>query len=184
MNCVKCKLRNWYYRLLGKLMFPVRSLSGGLYITDQVVATLYNPETGEVLRRIVGPKMHNKWWHEYGLHTIGKLLRYGAAAAGAGKVVQMRLGSQCSDSSFTFITGTEVNTTNSHVMTGTSTKVTFTAEWGASGAISNICQALIRINEYDASGAFDAACYNFGTPFNKPDGVSLKIEWTTSLSSS
>ncbi|GAG12119.1 unnamed protein product [marine sediment metagenome] len=152
---------------------------------DQVVATL--SKDGEVIKRIVGLKMHNKWWHEYGLNTMGKLLRYGASvdggsATGAGKIVKMRLGSQCSDTAFTYITGEEEDTTNTHFMSGSGTQVTFTSEWAAAGAIDDICQALLRINNYDMDLVSDAACYNFGTQFDKPDGVSLKIEWTTTLS--
>lgn len=162
-------------------MFPVRTLAGGINITDRVTATLI--KDGKVIKRFVGVKMHNKWQTgaNGGLAVVMNLLRAGATAAGAGQAHTMWLGSQCSDTGWTVIAASDESTTNNEV---SSTQVKFEATWAAAGAISNICQAMIQIYGYTGTGTTkDAAIYNFTTQFTKPDGVSLKIEWTTSLTS-
>lgn len=181
MSCIKCRLRKWYYILLKYLMFPVRTLAGRINIEDQVTATLI--KDGKVIKRIVGIKMHNKWksGSEEGLEEMVNLLWQGGAGTQPCKVVNMLLGSQCSDTGWTVIGGTTDPTSNSKV---SNTQVKFVGEWVESGAINNICQAMIQM--YGFTGDVytrDAAIYNFGTAFNKPDGVALKIEWTTTLSS-
>lgn len=176
MKCIKCRLRRLYYRLWRAILLPLINLSNAIRIEDRVIATLY--KDGKILKRIVGPRIHNKW-HE-GMNSVVYALEDGCTASPGLKAEYMRLGSQCSDETFTFITGTEQGTTNVHVA---DYQVKFTATWPAAGAISNICQVLLRIRSYTGTGTVDAALYNFGTQFDKPDGVSLKIEWTTTLSS-
>ncbi|RLE63497.1 MAG: hypothetical protein DRJ47_09365 [Thermoprotei archaeon] len=167
---MKCKLRRLWWRIVGTLLFPIR-------IEDQVKAYLI--KDGRVIRTLTGYRIHNKWDEISGLDHIALCLVNGAAS-GALEVVEMELGSECSDTSFTSISGTTVSTSNSHPGTA---KAKFTGEWGASGAINGICQVALRMVPYSGSGTTRSAIYNFGTSFDKPDGVSLKIEWTTTLSS-
>lgn len=176
--CIKCRLRNLYYRIYRRLLLPIRTIAGGIYIEDQVTATLI--KNGKVIKRIVGPKMHNKWM-DGGLDSIANCLRLGCGAAQGLKVEFMRLGSQCSDTGFTFIADTEVSTTNTDPGMK---QVKFTSNWPATPAIANICQAKLRHRSYTGSGTIDSSIYNFGTQFTKVSGVSLKVEWTTTLTSS
>ncbi len=181
MTCIKCRLRRWYYTLLKMMMFPVRTLAGGINIYDQVTATLI--KDGKVIRRIVGVKMHNKWksGNNEGLEVVKDLLRAGGSGTTPGKVHTMWLGSQCSDTAWTVIANTDESTLNNDV---SNTQVKFEATWDAAGAIANICQAMLEMYGYTGSAfSRDAAIYNFTTQFTKPDGVSLKLEWTTSLTS-
>lgn len=178
MNCIKCRLRRWYYTLLKYVMFPVRTLAGGINITDQVTATLI--KDGKVIKRIVGLKMHNKW-KDGGLDAVALCLQLGCSAAPGLKGEYMRLGSQCSDVNWTYIATTEQGTSNTHPATK---QVKFTANWPATPAIADICQALLILRSYTGSGNIDASLYNFGTQFTKVSGVSLKLEWTTTLTTS
>ena len=172
---MRCRLRRLYYRLL-RLTLPVRAVAGGIHVEDRVVATLYRD--GKIVRRVVGPKTHNKW-KEGGLDSVALCLQLGASAAGGLKGEYMRLGSQCSDTGWTYIADTETGTTNTHPAVK---QVKFTAEWALGPAINNICQVLLRIRSYTGSGNIDASLYNFGLQFDKPSSVSLQIEWTTTLS--
>lgn len=181
MNCMRCRLRRWYYIILSLLMFPVRKLAGRINIEDQVTATLI--KDGQVIGRFVGVKMHNKWKSgaDEGLNVVTEILRVGGSGTLPGKVAYMQLGSQCSDTGWTELPGNTKATDNTEV---SNTQVKFTSEWDAAGAISTICQAQIQM--YGVTGNVftrNAAIYNFVTQFTKPDGVSLKIEWTTTLSS-
>ena len=175
----RCWWRRFYYRLYKILMLPVRSIVGGINIEDQVVATLR--KDGKVIRRIVGVRMHNKWksGNNEGLEAIKNLLRAGGSGTTPGKVLNMLLGSQCSDTAWTLISGTSETTINNTV---SDVAVSFLADWASAGAISNICQAMIQMNNY-VGGLTDAAIYNFGTQFDKIDGVSLEITWTATMSS-
>jgi len=179
MSCIKCRLRRWYYAILKCLMFPVRRLAGGINIEDQVTAVLI--KDGKVIKRIVGIKMHNKWKVDAvnGLANIANVLKDGGSGTTPCKVHTMSLGSQCSDTAFTLIADTDETTENSVI----GAQAEFWATWIAAGAISNICQAMIEMSKWTGDGTVDAAIYNFGTTFVKPDGVSLKIEWTTTLTS-
>lgn len=181
MTCIKCRLRSLYYRLYRRLLLPIRSIAGGIYLEDQVTATLI--KDGKIIRRIVGPKIHNRW--HGGMEQVASGLRVGCSGNGDAtkglRMKHMRLGSGCSEAIFTYIDATEAVTTNSNPAGDYNVK--FTSIWDAPGAINNICQAQLRINIYTGTSETEAAIYNFGTQFDKPDGISLHIEWTTTLSS-
>ncbi|GAF87071.1 unnamed protein product, partial [marine sediment metagenome] len=166
MNCIKCMLRRWYYTLLKILMLPIRKIAGGINIEDQIIATLRDKD-GKILKRIVGPKMHNKWM-DSGLDAIAQCLRLGCSAAPGLKGEYMRLGSQCSDTGFTYIDGTEETTVNSDPGAN---QVRFIADWTLGPVINNICQVQLRQRSYTGSGTINSSIYNFGTQFNKPSGV-------------
>lgn len=175
----RCWWRRLYWRLYALFLLPVRrNVFGGIYLVDQVTATLRDKD-GNVIRRIVGPKIHNKWT-EGGLDSVALCLQLGASAAAGLKGEYMRLGSNCSDTSFTYIDPSEESTVNTHPAVK---QVTFTADWAATPEKDGICQALLKTRSYTGSGNIDAAIYSFGTQFNKPSGVSLEIAWTTTLSS-
>lgn len=174
----KCWWRRLYFTLYKLIMLPVRRIAGGIQIIDQLVATLYD-ENGNVIRRIVGPKMHNKW-HDNGLDSIANCIRLGCSAAPGLKAEYMRLGSQCSDTNFTYIDPSQQTTLN----TSPGVKqVRFFSDWPATPAINGICQVQLLTRSYTGSGNIGAALYNFGVTFNKASGVTLEIEWTTTLSS-
>jgi len=54
----------------------------------------------------------------------------------------------------------------------------FTATWGSSGDISGITEFRLR----QTSGGTNMATVSVSS-FDKPDGVSLEVQWTTTLSS-
>ncbi|MHA1288236.1 MAG: hypothetical protein ACTSPB_12605 [Candidatus Thorarchaeota archaeon] len=179
MNCMKCRLRRWYYVLLKWLMLPVRKLASGVSIKDQVIATLI--KDGKIIGHFTGVKMHNKWWdgEGVGLDLLSDLIVYGGTAAGACEVKQMAVGSTCGDDSFALLDSWR-DTENTDPGFA---QAKFTATWSEAGAINGICQVALKMNNIGGGGAVISACYNFGTTFDKPDGVSLKIEWTTTLTS-
>lgn len=159
------------------MFLPIRSIAGGIYLEDQVTATLI--KNGKVIKRIVGPKRHNRW-ADGGLDSVAHCLRLGCSAAPGLKGEYMRLGSQCGDVNFTYIDGTEVATANTDPAGIGNVK--FTSEWTLGPAIADICQVDLRTRSYTGSGNIEAAIYNFGTQFTKPSAVDLKIEWTVTLS--
>ncbi len=159
-------------------MFPVRTLVGGMNIVDQVTATLI--KDGKVIKRVVGVRMHNEWSSTVGLFAIIKALELGGSGTTPLMGKTLSLGSACSDVTYTDIGGSDRSTTNTPV--GFS-QTKFTANWAAAGAISNICQVALWIQNYTGSATIRVALYNFGTSFTKPDGVSLKLEWTVTLTS-
>jgi len=131
---------------------------------------------GQVIKKIVRGG-HNKW-RDSSLEDIADVLRVGGSGTTPLKVLYMRLGSTCSDTSFTAIVGTQQSTVN----TDEGVKQTkFTANWPSSGSINGICQVALEQKDYVGSGYDYASYYNFGTSFSKPNGVALKIEWTTTL---
>lgn len=177
---MRCRLKRLYYHLWRMVVLPLVNLNTAIRIEDKVVATLI--KDGKVIKRIVGVKMHNKWWDSsnVGLDLIAAILLYGGSAAGACKVVQMAVGSTCSDSSFGILGSWR--DIDEHGSPGNA-QAKFIETWPAAGVISDICQAALKMNNLGGTGAVISACYNFGTPFTKPNDVSLKIEWTTTLSS-
>lgn len=175
MTCMKCKLRSLYYRLYRRLFLPIRSIAGEIYLEDQVTATLI--KDGKVIRRIVGPKVHNRW-KDGGLDSVANCLRLGCSAAPGLKIEYMRLGSQCSDINLTPI---DVDKGTANTDPG-ECQVKATAEWTLAPEIANICQVSLKTRSYTGSGTIEVAIYNFGAQFTKPASVDLKIEWTVTLS--
>lgn len=164
-----------WYRFYRKLLSPIKALMGGIYFEDQVTATLI--KDGKVIKRIVGPKIHNRWL-DGGLDSVANCLRLGATASAALKIEYMRLGSNCSDTSLTPIdSDKDTDNTDPGIC-----QVKAAAEWTLGPEIANICQVGLKTRSYTGSGNIDAAIYNFGTQFTKPSGVDLKIEWTVTLS--
>jgi len=176
MPCLRCKLRSLYYRLYRRLFLPIRSIAGGIYIEDQVTATFI--KDGNVVKRIVGPKIHNRW-ADGGLDSVAHCLRLGCGAAPGLKIEYMRLGSQCSDINLTPI---DVDKSTTNTDPGGIGNVKATSQWTLGPEIANICQVCLKTRSYTGSGNIEAALYNFGTQFTKPSGVDLKIEWTVTLS--
>lgn len=161
--CLKCWLRK-------------SGIGNGIRLKDNVVATLYD-ENGKVLKVIKG---HNKWTL-VGLSDMIGALATGAAVVLDLKITHMQLGSQNSDTAFTLIAGSERTTSNTVIG---DVQVKFTANWlSAEGPYTGIHQACIRQRMGATPNYFDAAYYNFGSAFDKPTGVALKIEWTTTAAS-
>ena len=131
---------------------------------------------------------HNLWTSFPGRNSVKMGFQVGCSGTTPLLVHSMNLGSTASSTTWTLITNTRVDTVNTP---GGTTSVVFTGEWGASGTISNIRQAGIQQYTYSGGGSkMDnpgvgnlCSIVNLGGTFTKADGVSLKIEWTTDVTS-
>jgi len=185
MVCLSCRVKHIYWKVrhwigyegFDRLRTHNTGPSDGFKIKGEVIAKLWDKE-GKLIRTIKGYPS-NKWGTTTGLTIVSNLLVGGGSGTTPGKVMSMALGTQCSDTAFTLITSSERTTTNTNVADATAK---WSANWVASGAITGICQT--RIQGYCLTGSptlYDMAYYNFVTVFTKPDGVSMTIDWTTTL---
>jgi hypothetical protein len=177
MTCLSCGVKKLYWRIRHWVGYsnPFAGPNDGIRIKGELIARLY--KDGKLIRTVKGVP-HNKW-SLAGLTLITNCLVGGGSGTTPLKVMSMALGTQCSDTAFTLITSSERTTTNTNVADATAK---WSANWVASGAITGICQT--RIQGYCLTGSptlYDMAYYNFVTVFTKPDGVSMTIDWTTTL---
>ena len=152
-----------------------------------VVSAYLTPEDG--IRTLIA-RAPNKWTVAPGLYNVRRGIQDGGSGGYACEVHSMNLGSLYSSSSWTNISSTREDTTNS--VGGGTASAKFAAEWGASGGIFNIRQAAIQQYTYASGGSkvtnpvISQVCSIVALDsggFDKPDGTTLTIEWTTDLTS-
>ena len=182
MVCLRCKLKHAYWRvrhwigydsLFDRLMMMRAQPGDGVWIRGKVKVTLH--KDGKILRVIEG---YNKWT-TMGLNNLRACIMNGGSGTLPMLMVQMAVGTACSDTTFTLVTGSEKATVNTGIVDATGI---YTASWIGFAELTNICQAKLVINLCTGSGGTVAhAYYNFVTAFTKPVGVDMSIEWTTTF---